>query len=630
MATVIETEPENRYGPNVHATDYPPVFVVGKPPAHFDSLRWSGNLYIIGQTHLPVSLGHGTAALHLDGAGVFTGRFCTTPASFAGIGLERDALVRQFGENARGAMALYVADSRRNELLLLPDQMSAAVVFVYRGPAFSACSTSLRALARTLRGMGVSLTKSSEFFIEVLATEAGGHAPSSYEEIDAAPLHSYAIVSERGISFTKYPNFIELYQPGLDYKEQLAIAAEEIVENAALTATQSGTLTSHLTAGADSRLVGAALHAAGVDDKFVFYCAESAVTREQDIARRIAGHMGWTMTRHPGAAAAYRIPGVVNQRHAILEASEGMKAVGPTEGNLRAPGLVLTGYNGEAVRSFYSTRVESLTPGRYDADAHLRATWPKRIWDSEIGLVNQGAIDRTRQRIESDLETARDLGIPGETLGDYLYFKARNRYFAWHTAMEASRYLPQFTPLYSPTMVRLAMSMPMRDRRTGRIAFDLYRLLAPKALEIPFDSPKFEDEVHEESQALPLRDLNYQPAPNYDGRKAAAPEQFATPEIPAPTREHTARARQITGVSAADLAAEESYRATTRQLVLQKKTAMSGSLRNDQVRVLTNKSANTRAKVRMLSRLVAYLPWYTDSQDDATAEGTSSPDATAL
>lgn len=627
MGTAVEAEPTNQFGPNAHATDYPPVFVVGRAPEHFESFRWSGNLYIVGQKHLPVPLGPGTAALHIDGAGVFEGRFCTTPTGFDGIDLDRDTLIRRFGDHARGAMALYVADSQRHELLLLPDQMSAAIVFVYRGPSVSACSTSLRALARVLRGMGISLTKSSEFFVEVLATEAGGHAPSSYDEIDTAPLHAYVTVSDRGISFSRYPGFVDLYQPGMNYEEQLAIAAEEIVENAALSATQTGTLTSHLTAGADSRLVGAALHAAGVDHKFVFYCAENAVTREQDIARRIAGHMNWTMTRHPGVSTAYKIPGVVYQRHAILEASEGLKAVGPTEGNLRVPGLVLTGYNGEAVRSFYSTRVESLTPGRYDADAHLQATWPKRIWDPEAGLVERAAIERTLHRIDSDLEGARELGIPTETLGDYLYFKSRNRYFAWHTAMEASRYLPQFTPLYSPAMVRLAMSMPMRDRRTGRIAFDLYRLLAPKALEIPFDTPKFEDEVHREWEALPLRAPEYLPEPKYDERKTPpAPEQYVTGQVPASTKEHVERARKITGVTAADLAAEERYREITRQLVLHKSTTMSGTLRKDRVRVLTNKPANTRAKVRMLSRLVAYLPWYTDSPHDSTAK---SPDDTS-
>src|SRR5699024_4131307 len=151
---------------------------------------------------------------------------------------------------------------------------------------------------------------------ELLASEAGGHTASSYEEIDVVPMHSFVQLSRRGLHFAPYPGLSQLYDPDLDYREQLDLATEEIVENAQLSATVPGTLTSHLTAAADSRLVGAALHAAGVDEKFVFFCGENAVTREQDVARRIAGHMGWTMTKHPGVNAAYTISGEMQKRQA--------------------------------------------------------------------------------------------------------------------------------------------------------------------------------------------------------------------------------------------------------------------------------------------------------------------------
>ncbi len=244
-------EGKNRFGPNAWATDYPPVLLVGDLPEHLDVLRWRENVYLVGQSHSPPArLGHGLSALHLDGAGVFGGRFCTSPSDLPDDEMTREDLIRRFGGEARGAMALYAADSRTGELLLLPDQMSAAVVFVYRSPP--PWPHARRVFARSpgrSEKSACPLTKSTDFFMELLASEAGGHTPSPYEEIESAPLHSYLTISARGIEMHRYPTFADLYQPDIDYREQLDLAAEEIVENAALAAAQPGTRTSHLTAG---------------------------------------------------------------------------------------------------------------------------------------------------------------------------------------------------------------------------------------------------------------------------------------------------------------------------------------------------------------------------------------------
>src|SRR5699024_5321660 len=176
---------------------------------------------------------------------------------------DQTKLVQRVGARMRGAAALYVADERRGELLLLPDQMSAAIVFTYQSARIRAASTSLRALASVLRSIGVQLTKSEDFFVELLASESGGHTPPSYDEIDTAPLHSYLSLTSQGMTFTRFNHFEPLVQPDLDYKVELRRAADEIVENAAVSATSEGPLLTHLTAGADSRLVGAALNAAG-------------------------------------------------------------------------------------------------------------------------------------------------------------------------------------------------------------------------------------------------------------------------------------------------------------------------------------------------------------------------------
>lgn len=611
----LETASPNRYGPDAHATDYPPVFLKGKLPEPFSTFRWREDLYIIGQSHVPSLVGPGITVLHVDGAAVFDGTFCTVPTDFTIRCEDQSQLIDRLSTKMRGAAALYVADEHATELLILPDQLSAALLFTYSDSRIQAASTSLRALVRTLRAVGASLTKSQDFFVELLASDAGGYTPSSYEEIETAPQHSYVVFGPSDMSYRSYASAsaTPLVETGLDYEEHLHLAAEEITENAAAAATMPGTLTAHLTAGADSRLVGAALTAAGVADKFVFFCGANAVTREQDIAQLIAGHMGWMMTHHPGTATATTVPGTVQGRQATLEAAEGVKTTGPTEGQLRSRGLVLTGYNGEALKSFYSGRVETLTPGAFDAETFLRAVWPKNLIDPEAGLVRPEAVERIRSSVQASIDDARDRGVPVETIGDYLYLKSRNRYFAWHSAMEGSRYRAQFTPLYSPAMVRLAMSMPLAYRTSGRITFDLFRLLAPRTLEVPFDAPKFRGDVGKKFDAISKPDPSSIPVAEYDARtKPKAAGTYRRGKVVTPTRAHVERARGLTGVTAADVANEEMYRTQVRRLVLGRDSPVTGVLRDSQVRRLTGSAANTRYKVRTLGRLASYLPWYTD------------------
>lgn len=162
-------------------------------------------------------------------------------------------------------------------------------------------------------------------------------------------------------------------------------------------------------------------------------------------------------------------------------------------------------------------------------------------------------------------------------------------------------------------MVRLAMSMPLSYRTTGRITFDLFRLLAPRTLEVPFDTAKFRGDVNAEYDAIVKPDPASIPKAAYDARpKPTSPGAYRRGQTITATSEHVARARALTGVTAADVANEEIYRSQVRRLVLGKSSPISDVLREEQIRRLTGSQANTRYKVRTLGRLASYLPWYTD------------------
>ena len=113
---------------------------------------------------MPSLVGPGITVFHVDGAAVFDGTFCTVPTDFTIRCEDQSQLIDRLSTKMRGAV-LYVADEHATELLILPDQLSAVSPFTYSDSRIQAASTSLRALVRTLRAVGASLTKSQDFVL---------------------------------------------------------------------------------------------------------------------------------------------------------------------------------------------------------------------------------------------------------------------------------------------------------------------------------------------------------------------------------------------------------------------------------------------------------------------------------
>ncbi len=238
------------------------------------------------------------------------------------------------------------------------------------------------------------------------------------------------------------------------------------------------------------------------------------------------------MTKHPGTSSAFRIAGDMQKRLATLEASEGVKSVGQHEGgSLRAEGVVLTGYNGEAIRSFYSHRVEQVSPGEFSADAYMRAVWPEALWSPDSGWATLRSSRRSAARwTEMSVRRETPASRPRRSA---IISTSRP---ATDTSPGIRRWSqPLSRSVHAAVLPRRwsgwPCPCPLADRVTGRITFDLFRLLAPKALEVPFDSMKFSGEVRAEWEQLPLKKLSEVPEAVYDRR---------TPPPPRPPRRRSA------------------------------------------------------------------------------------------
>lgn len=335
--------------------------------------------------------------------------------------------------------------------------------------------------------------------------------------MEALSILTYLRIDRDGGHVLDYTDAKRFLSDEVEYEDGLEEATCDILSNASALAEINGPLTAELTAGADSRLVAAALTRAGVADRFAFYCRGDEVNREQTIAQAVAAHLGLTMTRHPGTRVCVSPSSAAEVSQWVINHSHGIKQVGRHAGYSRSPGLVLNGSNGELLRSFYSGRLAADFPP--SATGFLSAVWSPILRDPESGILRAEIVDGIVERARERLAHSRALGIRSDAAADYLYIAGRNRYFISHTTMETSRFTKQFGPLYTLAGTRLALESPLDIRGSGLIMFDMFNRLNRRALQVPFDTSKFGPYVGAKRDLVETISINDIPAPHFDDRR---------------------------------------------------------------------------------------------------------------
>lgn len=586
---------------------HPPVLLYTKTQLpELASYQVMGELYIVENGALPVSISSGDTILHVDGIGVYNDQLIESPSDLQQFSNQN--LIQIFG-NTRGAVAGYSIDLERKVTRILPDPLGGAIIYRYKAHGVEMLSTSMSAITTLARHLKLSLTRSPTWFAELIAAESGGFgAESSYEEIGTLPAGTYLEGDENSTRVIQYDSSVwdELgaTQPSSHLLDQIV---HEITSNARAFGKRKGSKTAHLSAGGDSRLSAATLVREGIADDFNFYCAGNSISREYIIAGEVAQHLGLRLTDDSGLRTPV-VPRTAFESVAVaLLSSEGMKHYAPFKSTLGSDGLILTGMYGGNLRAFYSSGLERIQ--KKDGRSVLSAIWNNRLQNPENGILSDEAIQATSAGIDKRLAEARDRGISEDALGDYLYASVRQRYFGAHTLMETSRYVKQGSVLYSPTALKYSLASPLREREGGKLVYDLYQHILPAALEIRFDSEKFDDSILT-NPTFPTR-VTYPPKELPPSGAKMVPERanFGVTPKASISKSDKIRARKL-GLPAWRIAYEPISRAMIADWVKDspEKARRTFDLRN--LTHLIDSPCTSKSEIKLVTRIASYLPWF--------------------
>lgn len=522
----------------------------------------------------------------------------------------------QFSRFFRGAAIAYIKDLESNILYILPDLLGEAILYKYSYNGTQILSGDLLEIKSIVSTLNLPLTKSLDYALELAISSNGGFTKSSYDEITSVNTFEYLEVSNNVVTNKIYSDGSDFFHNDESYEQLLEKAASEIKNNVrAASEHDTGRHIAHLTGGFDSRLVLAAIKSANVLDKFKFYCKGNPVQEETKIAESAAAKVGATMTRHAGTSETFSPQDYGGQTLGPLLISGGMLSVGPHRGNQTHSLTLLSGGYGETFRSFYGSRI-----GTLDSDVKLTGqTFGEKIWSRYLfsndgsGLFTSKFIQTLTSKIDSELERGRDLGVSESDLGDYLYLQIRNRYFVGIITTNWNRYITRFDPLYSPSAIRLAFSIPLSERQDNMVGYDLMKMLAPELLEIPFDSRKFGDSVAYKRGFESPTSYSFV-RPKFDDTQPFETNFIETGilEIPRSTKEDVEYARKI-NARPGQIAGRAHVRdALSRILRNYDDERLANIFNMSELTMLRKKPANTRLRIRTLYGLFAALSWLSD------------------
>lgn len=563
-----------------------------------------------------------TGALELwgfQGCGVFEKTFVDSNRSLFEAWLatdNHDDFINTFSQKFRGAGITFMRDLKSNCFYILPDLLGEAILYKYEHDGISIFSGDLLEIERIAQIIDMPLTKSLDYSLELTISSNGGLNKSSYVEVSSLDIFEYLIVNSRGSYVSKYRESDDFFNCNDDYHELLEKAQQEILNNVSAAArSKDQRHVAHLTGGFDSRLVLAAAKAAGVSDTFRYYCKGDPVHEDTKIAESAAARVGAIMTRSPGSPANYELEDFGGKMLGPLYLSAGMLSIGPHQGHRETPLTLLSGGYGETFRSFYGVRIGKLQPGeKLSAEKFGKTIWSSYLFSKDgSGLFSGSFVRSMEDKLDSELNKARLLGVQEDDLADFIYLQIRNRYFVGIITTNWNRYINRFDPLYSPSAVKLSFKLSLSERADNIIGYDLMNKFCPELLNVPFDSKKFGTTVSNERGYSAPSDYKFV-RPKYDEVVNIPAPMVDTNvlRIPRTTRDDVDYAKTI-NANAAHVAGRAHVRDSV-NIVLRKYSAreLENRFNTEELELLRKRPANTRIRIRTLYSLFSSLSWLSD------------------
>lgn len=316
------------------------------------------------------------------------------------------------------------------------------------------------------------------------------------------PLGTAAILNGRGIQMTEPLRF----SAGTGgYRALLLRAAEEISSNvrAIVQSLGEANLVMSLSGGVDSRVLLAAMLAAGVEKQFGFYTYGREDSADRSLARGIRAVFGLReAVRAPAvyyaAEQAFERGFQLNWGMRKLDGNEGFTESEPRDE------IIIDGGCGENMRGYFS----KLLRRRYGDERlfkmsrhDIREGFLRMLLRSKLVSPRLEKAIRTRARSEiaclSRGDTVTDI--------DLLYPHYRNRFHIGLGARIRASNALTFSPLCSPAGIASSLAIDPQERAMSRVAYDLICLMCPKLAAIPTTAGPWSDLFarHQQYSELP-------------------------------------------------------------------------------------------------------------------------------
>ena len=267
-----------------------------------------------------------------------------------------------------------------------------------------------------------------------------------------------------------------------------------------------------LTGGKDSRLIAAALTAAGVP----FRARTHGAADHPDVvvAAMIAGKLGVehvvTEPRPPGHHDKAEL---IGRLRATVLVSDGMLSafenVGRPDPEATAEPVQTGGHGGELLRGGYAqaawrsrSPVGSWRPAASAWSAAAGAELFRRMTTRRLSLLHRGAAVAYLTSLAPNAAALRR--GPLRALDD---FYLENRAGRWSAAARQGYLLrsPLVQPLFSDRVVQAARAVPLRERMTDWLPRQVLAVLGPELLDIPLAGGGWKDASPSQAAGLPRR-----------------------------------------------------------------------------------------------------------------------------
>lgn len=398
-----------------------------------------------------------------------------------------DAASQWWGSNSKNPNALYLFDTKNNEVTICPDPLGACIIFMYEDKTHKILSTCISSLVYIADELGITLTKSETFQIQRIVFGNGGYNCTPFKEVSKNEPFEYIKISNNQILNKRY-DVLDRLSRAYSYVRGINSVIEDIASTVnAVAGSDISTKIAHITGGFDSRLLLSAILHSSKTHEFYFFCSGPSGTLDRIIADAVTEKFGLNRTRAAGLSAG-PTKNIAEQLLGSLFYSQGIASTGPNGRENETDLLAVGGGYGGLLRSTFGSRMAHL-----DGDASGREIFAalEPYYNHTESIISDGTLASLQRDLEVEWKKLAKYYAPSTELGDALYLHIRNRFHFGFNAMQWSRIGARVDPLYSVDGYFLSLTSTRDVRESNIIGFDILNYFNDELINIPFDHQKF-------------------------------------------------------------------------------------------------------------------------------------------